>query len=386
MIFERCGQKMKTTTILSIITLMIVLAACTNQAPASAPETNNSVQLKEACIRVTAPLSGPYAYYGTQVQKGLDLAFEAEQETLSEQGMTLNLMFDDNTGNKAQAVTSFTKFVAECDPTIIISTNTPLSQPLIPLAEENKVNLLALVTGAKDFAVGNDYVFRDAIMSYQEGTALGKYMQSKQINKVATLVVNDDYGLSAADGVKEIMKDNVVQMEKFENAALDMRTEILKIKASGAEAVVIAGREKNILLGVHQLLENGFSQEQIFTIDSFESPTVLNELGELANGITFTTVYVDPENPQSKAFQNNFKAKYGEEPGIYAIDAYAAGQYIVQSMVDCGTSAEEVNSCLKTKEFNTIKGTLGFDEKHDATISIGIYKMENGSKMLISRG
>jgi len=374
----------------TMITIMILfisvafLEGCTERTnPEPIPVGEEIVK-----IRVTAPLTGKFAYYGTQVQQALSLALEDNANALKDSGIKVDVKYVDNIGDKTTAITNFNMFVSEGGVPIIISTNTPLSQPLIPLAEQNKINLLALVTGAKDFAKDTNYTFRDAIMSYDEGVLMARYLLKNNVTKVSTLVVNDDYGLSGANGLKDEftrLGGAIVSQELFDNSATDMRTQITKIKERNPEAVFLVGREMNIVLSVKQMSEIGITADRIYSVDSLESPTVFTGLGESANNIRFTSVYYDSSDTETRLFFDKFKQKYGSEPGIYAIDAYAAGQYFSQSFLTCGITVEDINRCLSNERFQTIKGELNFNELHDAKINVGVFRINNGTKEFIER-
>jgi len=382
---------MNNKIVLTIFILLIAaafLTGCMKIQNTTNISNTQPVQEKIVKIRVTAPLTGSYAYYGTQVQRALSLSLEDNADKLKSAGIHIDIKYEDNTGDKTVAVSNFNEFVSEGNVPIIISTNTPLSQPLIRLAEQNKINFIALVTGAKDFAKNTTYVFRDAIMSYDEGVLMARYLVKMNITRISTIVVNDDYGLSGATGIKDEftkLGGTVLSQEVFENSASDMRSQITKIEDKNPQAIFLAGREANLIASVKQMNELGINSNKIYSIDSFESPTVINGLGNASNNIVITSDYFDLNDSGTKQFFDEFHQNYGAEPGIYAIDAYSAGQYLVQSIIDCGVQADQINSCLSTRTFSTIKGELNYNQLHDAKITVGIFSIYDSKKILIEK-
>lgn len=367
--------------------LLLVFTFCVLIATGCSLKQDNSDVVK---IRMTLPLTGSFAYYGQEVQRAFDLAMIDYKPFFDEKKIQVDLKSEDNAGDAKNSVANFQKFASEGGVKIIVSSNTPLSQPLIPLAESSKINTLALVTGAKDFAKDKKYMFRDAVMSDEQGVALGKYFRDTlKVNRVATIVVNDDYGKDAAKALKEeFIKGGgqVVSEENFAGTDTDLKTQILKVKNSKPDVILFVGREKSLIIGVKQFLELGISTDKIYSINAFESPTVFSGLGASANGIRFASMYYDLKtNPKMQKFFDNFKAKYGSEPGIYAIDAYSAAEYFIQSIADCGKTVDKINKCLTTEKFNTIKGEITFNVKHDASQVIGLYEIKNGKKELIQK-
>ena len=162
-----------------LLMLAVMGAGCSKKAPTG------------PAIGADLPLSGSMAYYGQEVRRGMELA-HAEDPSIP-------IDFEDNHSNARDAVTVFTKFVSDENIPVVVSANSPLSAPLRPLASENKIVLLALVTGMSNFPGENPWVFRDSITQTIESPPLASYAIEKlQAKRAATLVVNDDYGLDGA--------------------------------------------------------------------------------------------------------------------------------------------------------------------------------------------
>jgi branched-chain amino acid transport system substrate-binding protein len=335
---------------------------------------------------LNAPLTGSFAYYGTETKNALELYFNKNKILLENKGIVLDYSFQDNTGSVKESLNNAKLFLSEDNLDILVSTNTPLSQPIIPLAEESKVNLLALVTGAKDFALGNKYVFRDAILSYNSGEFLANYLLTNNKKRVATLVVNDDYGLSTVNGLKnriENLGGTVVLSDKFESNTMDFKTQIYKIKDKNPDAILFVGRENDIIICIKQMYEAGIDLEKVFSINSYESPTVLEGLLDLASKVRFVSVYYDIRNKDTIDFFKEYKEVYEREPGIYALDAYSAAQYILYCSLKYSPTSESLNYCLNSEKFKTVKGNIYYDNKHDVVFNYALYKYNNSKDKIM---
>lgn len=331
-------------------------------------------------IGASLPLSGPMAFYGQEVQRGLQLALAQDS------GITV--VYEDNRSNARDAVTVFNKFASRGDIPLVVSSNSPLSAPLRDLAQQDSIVLLAMVTGASNFAKNHSYVFRDAITQTAEAPPLARYAaDSLRVRRVATLVVNDDYGL---DGARNFVAaftaagGTVVAQETFESSEGNLRAQLTKIKQLQPDAVYIVGREQNLISAVVQAVELDVAP-QILSGDSFDSENVIRSTGQAAERVVFVSYYVNLDgSEQGRAFKEAFVRSYGEEPSIYAIDAFVAGHYLADVIRRSGASPEAIRTNLASLDMQSIKGRVNVSPDRDIVPPIAIYRIRNGEKQLLS--
>ena len=336
------------------------------------------VSTKKTTVLVGAnlPLSGPMSYYGQEVQRGLTLAFDGEAE--------IRPVYEDNHSVARDAVTVFQMFASRGTP-IVISSNSPLSAPQRALAQESRIVLLALVTGAEDFADGNPWVFRDAITQTAEAPPLADYAwDALGARKMVSLVVNDDYGLGGSRAFKrqfETRGGTVVAEETFETANTDLRAQLTKLKTARPDAIYIAGRQQNLIAAIVQARELAVAP-QILTGDSFDSPSVIEGVGAAGQGVVFSSYDIDlSATEEARQFEERFLKRFGSEPGVYAVDAYAAGRYLLDIFRRVGPDAGRIREEMSKLKTTSIKGPLEVTKDHDILPPIGIFKLGNGEKV-----
>jgi branched-chain amino acid transport system substrate-binding protein len=329
----------------------------------------------QVVVGVDLPLTGNLSFYGNELRDALTLV----QQEHAASGVTF--AFEDNQSEANGSVTVFNKFALNGSMPIIVSCNSPLSSPLRPLAERNKKVLLALVTGARDFGMENQWCFRDAINQDQEGEALATYLVEKTpMRRGATFVVNDDYGLGGAlafAGRFEKLGGTITSKETFEMSDRDMRAKVAKLLDAKPEFVFIVGREQTIITSINQIRERNATIPIVAT-DSFDSPNVRDGVGQNAKGVLFASYYNDLAGQQGKAFVDLFTQRFGRAPGIYAIDAYVAGQYIMQLVAQSRKDSEALRVALAQMRYDSpIKGALHVTEKRDVLSPVAIYAIGN---------
>jgi len=332
-------------------------------------------------VGVNLPLSGKLSYYGSEVKDALTII--QKQNT----GSKIQFVFEDNQSQANNSVTVFNKLSTNKNMPLIISCNSPLSIPLRPLAEKNKKVLLALVTGARDFGVFNKWSFRDAINQDQEGEILADYIVNKtSYKRGVSFVVNDDYGLGGASSFKNkfiALGGSILMQETFEMDERDMRSKIIKLLNTKPELVLLVGREQTIITSINQIRERD-KKILIITSDAFESPTVLEGLGENAKGIVFASYYNNFENEKGQVFLKEFQENFSRKPGIYAVDAYVAGNYALTILKETGSDSEKFRQALSKMEYESpIKGKLYVNEKRDIVSPVAVYKINDNNEKVI---
>lgn len=127
---------------------------------------------------------------------------------------------------------------------VIASSQSPTSIAVIPDATEGKVPLIsmasshAIVTPIKE----RFWIFKTPQSNIHVATHQLKYLKAKHYTKIASLYVNDAFGEDSRRGLAATIKDSgieVVYEDKFEQADKDMTPQLTKVKASGAQALMV---------------------------------------------------------------------------------------------------------------------------------------------------
>lgn len=395
---------------------------------------------------VTLSTGSGFEKYGEQVWNGLALL----RDTLASHHVQLK--HQNNQGSEATTIQNFSRWIGREDVPIVITNNSPLSKNARTIAEENKINQIALVAGDIDFCDGYQWALRDAIMQNQEGEVLAPVvLRQSGLKTIVMLGVNDDYG---TDGMKyleqELLKaNNDINIIKstFDKSTIDFSSIIDSQLASKPDAIYFAGRDKAIVRYVNTLKDklrrkrtdstirislvksaldqlttdcsnnidrwlagkpeiinltgldkaivryvNTLKDEPelkqtdipIYICDAFDDKDVWDQLGSNAKGIVFASYYNNFDNPEGQAFLKQYREAYGKDPGIYAVDAYVCGQYILKLVSEGNRTAESFNKAFETMTFDSpIKGYL-YVNNHSVVSSVATYVInEQGEKELI---
>ncbi len=195
----------------------------------------------------TAPLSGSASAFSS-VARGAEAYFKYVNAKGGVNGRKIDYRYLDDAYNPAQTVQA-TRQLVESDKVFAIfnSVGTEHNQAIQSYLNQLQVPQLFPASGSPSF--GRDfakYPWTTAGFqpSYQaEGWIYGKYLaRTKPGAKIAVIFQNDDYGKDLLAGLKQGIQRSTVKIaaaEPYEVTASDVQSQIAKLKASGADTLMI---------------------------------------------------------------------------------------------------------------------------------------------------
>ena len=102
-----------------------------------------------------------------------------------------------------------------------------------------------------------------------------------------------------------------------------------------------------------------------------------------AEGIVGTLIAPEKSRQPSPLAQAAIKAhreKYGEDPGPFFLNAYAAATALFNAIQKAGsTDYDAIGKALKSEKIDTTLGTITFDQKGDAVgVGFQVFQVKNG--------
>jgi len=204
------------------------------------------------------------------------------------------------------------------------------------------------------------------------------------LKKIAVLHDKGDYGKGLAEFAKGFLeksgKAEVVLYEGITPGAVDYSAVVQKIKRSGAEAVIFGGYHPEASKIVSQMRKK--RMDTIFiSDDGVKDDTFIKVAKEFAEGVYATGPKDVSKNPMAVAANEEHKKTYGEDPGAFFLNAYAATLALLNAVEKAGsTDYDAVAKALKTEYVDTPLGKIRFDEKGDALgVGFSVYQVQNGA-------
>jgi branched-chain amino acid transport system substrate-binding protein len=197
-------------------------------------------------IGAAEALSGPAGQYGQSIKNGFQLAVDEINAAGGIKGDKIALQFEDEAGKKEQAIDVFKKLIFQDKVLMVFGpTLSNSAQAADPIAQAAKTVVFGTSNTADGITSIGDYVFRNSVTEADVlPETLRVAIKHAKITKVAVLYGNDDVftksGYDAFKKALETLKVPVTTTETFAKGDVDFKAQLTKIKASGADAIVLS--------------------------------------------------------------------------------------------------------------------------------------------------
>ncbi len=305
------------------------------------------------------PYSGPASAYGT-IGKTIGAYFDKINAEGGINGRKIKFISYDDAYSPPKAVEQARKLVESDEVlTIIQPLGTAPNTAIQKYMNAKKVPHLFVATGATKFGdpKGSPWTMGWQPNYQSEGRIYAKYILEKHPSaKIGILFQNDDYGKDLMKGLKDGLGTKAASMivaeAPYEVAEPTIDSQILKLKAAGADVFVNVATPKFAAQAIKKLAEIGWKPLHILNNVSNSVGGVLKAAGfENAKDVISTTYQKDPTDSAWKD-DAGFKAwtvfmeKYypeGDRTSTFTTYGYSAAQTMVQVLKQCGNDLTREN-------------------------------------------
>ncbi len=354
---------------LTLAALAVGIAA----SPAAAQKYDPGASDTEIKIGNINPYSGPASAYGT-IGKTIAAYFKMVNDEGGINGRKINFISYDDSYSPPKAVEQARKLV-ESDEVLLIfqSLGTPSNSAIRKYMNAKKVPQLFVATGATKWGDYKDYPWTMGWNPpYQsEGRIYAQYiLKNHPDGKIAVLYQNDDYGKDLLKGLKDGLASKasmIISEAAYETSSPTVDSEIVKLKASGADIFVNVATPKFAAQAIRKVAELGWKPVQILNNVSVSVGAVLKPAGlENAAGIISTGYIKDPTDSTWKDDEGmkhfrEFMAKYypeGDVNSAFPPYGYSAAQVMVQVLKQCGNELTRANIMKQAANLKDFKPEL----------------------------
>jgi branched-chain amino acid transport system substrate-binding protein len=325
----------------------------------------------EIKIGVATPLTGPQAWIGEQVRAGADLAVQDLNERGGVLGEPLATVLVDDFCDPDQAVAAAQKLVADGVPFVVGHQCSGAAIPASSIYEAAGIILISpAATNPRLTDRGLRYTFRTSGRDDLQGAMVADYLATAWPGADVAIVHDGQaYGLGIAEETRRRLDElgtDAVLFEQVQPGQTEFADLVTKFEARRIDVVFYGGYTAEAGLIVRQakarLAELGF-----IVPDGVGSEDFWLIAGPAAEGIPMTYYMDAARQPAAADVVAEFRAG-GTEPVGSELSAYAAVQAWAQAVENAGTmNADEVAEVLRRQQFDTVLGTIGFDDKGDVT-------------------
>ena len=292
------------------------------------------------------PMTGRLAWWGANILNGAMLAVEQINEHGGVLGRELSLVTADTMADPAFGVAAAERLIQAYGVPVIVG---PVASS-VTLAVSNSVTIPYEVALISPSAASpeittldeSDFVFRTTPSEAMQGIALAKAALSKNYGSIAIIARDDSYGMAVAGSLRANFEDLggiVTDVFLYPPDITDFTPLIVAASEDNPDAISLITYEEGIGLITQMatvgmtnfdLLSGAFKHQHVWVqLCATVGPEVLED----KVGVAWSSIITDAG---AKQFINDYRESYGEDPTIYAANAYDTVMAIALAIARAG--------------------------------------------------
>jgi len=319
----------------------------------------------------TAPYSGPVSAYGT-FGRASAAYFAMINEAGGVNGRKILLVTADDGFSPPRTVEQTRKLV-ESDGVFAMFAPVGTAPQLAvrKYLNDRKIPQLLLQSGISKFNDPKNYPWSlSGLPNYDtEVRAFAKYIQTNRpAAKVAILYQNDDFGKEYLAGLQDELAKRgaakVVGSQSFELTDPTVESQVIALRASGADALLIVATQKQTVQALRKAQDLGWHPLSLIAFPAASvSRTYVPAGADAAKGAVSSSVFVDPSepgldaNPDVQAYTHWMDKYYpaGDKFDALNAAAYVEGQLMVEMLKRCGRDVTRQNVMLQAANLKDVR-------------------------------
>lgn len=337
-------------------------------------------------LGVAGPHSGDLASYGIPTVRAAEIIVKKINAKGGVMGKQVELLVEDDVCKPEIATNTATKLVSEGADVVLGHICSGATKAALGIYKDAKKIVMSPSATNPALTQSGEYPnFYRTIASddAQAQLEVDFALDSLKLKNIAVLHDKGDYGKGLAEFAKSFLeKDSrakVVLYEGVTPGAVDYSAVVQKIKQSGADAVIFGGYHPEASKIVTQMRKKKMKTAFI-SDDGVKDDTFIKVAGQFAEGVYATGPKDLSSNPMYNEAVEEHRKAYGEDPGAFYPQAYAATLALLNAIEKAGsTDYDALRKALQTDDVDTPLGKIRFDAKGDATgVGFSVYQVKNG--------
>jgi branched-chain amino acid transport system substrate-binding protein len=335
-------------------------------------------------IGLIAPLSGPFASTGKQLEAAARLYMAQNGDTVA--GKKVQLIVKDDTG-----VPDVTKRLAQ---ELVVGDKvnvlagfglTPLAMATGPIATQAKTPMVVMAAATSVVTEASPFIVRSSFTVPQVVTVLADWATKNNIKRVVSLVTDYAPGIDSEKFFNTRFQNNggvVIETLRVPLRSPDFAPFLQKVRDAKPDALftfVPSGQGAALM---KQFTERGLDKAGIRLIaeGSVTDDDILNSMGDAALGVVTAHHYSAAHNsPTNKKFVEAFgKANGGMRPNFMGVGAYDGMRVIYEAAkATKGGSGETLLNAMKGQVFESPRGPMYIDaQTRDVVHNVYVRRVE----------
>src|SRR5713226_1115405 len=323
---------------------------------------------KEVLIGSCSALEGPSRFLGTETIKGAQAFFNMTNDAGGVNGRKLRLLASDDSYDPAKTEACYDHLMSQKVFALGFFVGTPTAVKYLPMAESNRIPLVALFTGAQTLYVPLRHWVVNVRASYFDETQeqIDGLWGTLGYKKIGVIYPEDPFGATVLEGVKIALKAHgaePVATASYQRQTAQVGGAIDTVRAAKPEAVVLVGPANTVAPILKQSHAKGW-KPLFLTVSFVGTDDLIQEAGPDAEGIVVTQVVPPYYLTELKgvALYRRTMAKYfpSAQPSFVSLEGFVDAMVMVEGLKRAGkelTREGLIRGIESIHEFDTDLGS-----------------------------
>ncbi|WP_232437911.1 branched-chain amino acid ABC transporter substrate-binding protein [Burkholderia ubonensis] len=344
-------------------------------------------------IGIAAPMTGPIAHLGKDIESGVKMAVEevnSNPPVIGGKKVTFKTATVDDQSDPRIAVQVANHLVDKSVAAVIGHYNSGTTIPASKIYASAGIPQISPGSTNPEYThQGFKTAFRNIANDVQQGIVVAKFAYNElKARKIAVIDDRTAAGQGQADKfIEEFTKLGgiVVTREYTSSAATNFTSILTKIKTYNPDILFYASMDAQAGPMVKQMKSLGMKTKML-SMDGVMSNLFIKLAGDAAEGHMASSIGL-PQNkfPGFLTFSKKFFARYGEMQS-YSPYSYDAFMVLVAAMKEANsTDSARFSPQIRKMRYEGVTGPIQFDKNGDLLNgAITIYRVQNGKWVAIS--
>ena len=319
--------------------LLSLFAFSLSFASAQTPGVSDNSILIGSC----SALDGPTRVLGKQTVLGAQTFLNSINEGGGIFGRKVQLLALDDGYDPDRAPACFKRMVKEGVFALGFFVGTPTAKVYVPMAQEEKIPVVGLFTGAQMlYEPLKHYVINVRASYYDETREQIDRLWDVNLRKIGVIYQDDAFGKTVLDGVKLALQKHgsaPVALGSFARNTLDVDDGLKTLMATRPQAVIIVGPYAPVSAIVKKAHAAGW-RPQFMTVSFVGTEAFIKEAGSDAEGTIITQVVppYDRMDYTTVGLYRKYLTKYypDEAPNFVSLEGFVDAMVLVEGLKRAG--------------------------------------------------
>ncbi len=354
-------------------------------------------------IGVLAPLTGAVAEYGNAVNNGIMQYVEELNAKGGINGKPVELIVYDEEGDPVKAVTGYNYLMDQGVVAIVGDVTTAPTKAVVAESQADGTPMITASATAEDVtcelnedgtvAAVYENMFRSCFIDPFQGSKMAAFAKEQMSAKTAAILYNtgSDYSVGLTKAFQATAAEQgleVVAVESYADGAVDFQSQLTNIAAKAPDVLFVPDYYSVIALVAQQAQSAGVKATMLGA-DGWDSVLGVVTDAALLEGAFYCSGYsVEDTRPEIQTFVQNYEAKYGATPNMFAAQGYDAAMILCAAIEKAEASGAKAGSddyrdaiiaAMKATDMDCVTGHVTYDQYNNPEKSAAIITITEGA-------